>query len=248
MKTLQIWLSALVSLLSFSSAYIARFIDSKENITNVTFSSFSNFSTSNISSSTLPVQVSLVSPTTHSVVNTFTHSVFSTFTHSVVSTFTNPVVSTSTHSVVSTSTHPVVSTLTKHSTPEPGTNFLTGTTTVLQPSVSLISVSPTTETRTSISSFVLTTQTQQPVNQTISLTTTSFANATANSTLVSGLAKREASGAMFLSPKIIQISKRTIEIALEKVYTKYPQLRGKVNMDDVSVEEVAMSIHGIGLT
>ncbi|KAL6932790.1 uncharacterized protein HGUI_01606 [Hanseniaspora guilliermondii] len=61
--------------------------------------------------------------------------------------------------------------------------------------------------------------------------------------------KREVGKAVFSSPKLIKLSEKAIEVALEKVYQKYPSLKGKINASDVTPnEDIFISVNGIGFT
>lgn len=61
--------------------------------------------------------------------------------------------------------------------------------------------------------------------------------------------KRDVGKAVFSSPKLIKLSEKSIEVALEKVYKKYPSLKGKINASDVTPnEDIFISVNGIGFT
>lgn len=61
--------------------------------------------------------------------------------------------------------------------------------------------------------------------------------------------KRDVGKAVFSSPKLIKLSEKSIEVALEKVYQKYPSLKGKINASDVTPnEDIFISVNGIGFT
>ncbi|OEJ86863.1 hypothetical protein AWRI3580_g2470 [Hanseniaspora uvarum] len=61
--------------------------------------------------------------------------------------------------------------------------------------------------------------------------------------------KRDIGKVVFSPPKIIKLSQKTIEVALEKVYQKYPSLKGKISAEDVTPnEDIFISVNGIGFT
>lgn len=61
--------------------------------------------------------------------------------------------------------------------------------------------------------------------------------------------KRDMGKAVFSSPKLIKLSQKSIEVALEKVYEKYPSLQGKISAADVTPnEDIFISVNGIGFT
>lgn len=54
--------------------------------------------------------------------------------------------------------------------------------------------------------------------------------------------------ALFSLPKIIKVSKRSMDIALETIFQKYPALKEKVDSENIHLnEDIFLSINEIGL-